>query len=149
MFLPVTLNTAISPEVECGEPKWTPDTNNSVSLWLNSENWVYFQLNFFISCEYLTVAGYDEFQIYKMSPMWILKINSWKMSSYQNVSILGAGRKHASIMWEADVQHLMWMGFLQFISQHHWYIVCQSFVFIVPRFGTCKPINQFTNQCNG
>lgn len=152
---PVTLNTAISPDVECGDPKWTPDTSSSVSLWLNCENWVYFQLNFFISCEYLTVAGYDEFQIclrseYDKSMSIAIPFKLKCIQSHQNVSILGARCEHASIVWETDVQHLMWMGVLQFIRQHHRYIVSQSFVFIEPRFGTCKhevKINKWNNYC--
>lgn len=65
LYSPVTLKTAISPDVECGDPKCTPDTSSSVSLWLNCENCVYFQLNFFMSCEYFMVTGYDEFHICK------------------------------------------------------------------------------------
>lgn len=55
--VPATLNTAISPEVECGEPTCTPDTKSNVSLSLNCENWVCCQLNSFMSWEYLIVAG--------------------------------------------------------------------------------------------
>lgn len=61
-------NTAISPEVEWGEPKWTPDTSRSESLSLNCENCVYFQdSNAFISHSYLTSDGNEAFQT-TMSP---------------------------------------------------------------------------------
>lgn len=107
---PITLNTAISPEVECGLPKCTPETSNSVSLWLNCEYCVYFQLNFLISWEYLIVAGYDEFHIWIENKIAISsKRFDWFhcFNTYMNKTIFWASGKHASIVWEAHVQYLM------------------------------------------
>lgn len=58
--LPFRLNTAISPDV-LWLPKWTPDTSNSVSVLLNCENWVYFQVKVRMSYLYLSFTGYLEF----------------------------------------------------------------------------------------
>lgn len=77
---------------------------------------------------------------------WVKCMRILRNWSHQNVSVFGARRKHASIVWKADVQHLMRMRILQFIGQHHWYIVGQSFVFIVPRFGTCNFENTHINE---
>ena len=53
---PSTLKTAISPDV-LREPKWTPDTRSSVSLELNCEYWVYFQVNLRMSALNLMDVG--------------------------------------------------------------------------------------------
>lgn len=58
--LPFRLNTAISPDV-LWLPKWTPDTSKSVSVLLNCENWVYFQVKVRMSYLYLSFTGYLEF----------------------------------------------------------------------------------------
>lgn len=55
--VPSKLKTAISPEVLWGVPKWTPETNRSVSDSLNWENCVYFHEKIFMSLWYFIEAG--------------------------------------------------------------------------------------------
>ena len=58
--VPLRLNTAISPEV-LWLPKWTPDTSKSVSVLLNCENCVYFQVRVRMSYLYRSFTGYLAF----------------------------------------------------------------------------------------
>ena len=60
LLVPLRLNTAISPEV-LWLPKWTPDTNKSVSVLLNCENCVYFQVKVRMSYLYRSFTGYLAF----------------------------------------------------------------------------------------
>lgn len=76
------------------------------------------------------------------------------LNTNMNKTILGTGGKHFAIVGKANVQYLMRMCILQIIREHHWYVISQSFVFIMPGFSTCDSIEinktkmKYNKRCN-
>ena len=82
LLVPLRLNTAISPEV-LWLPKWTPDTNKSVSVLLNCENCVYFQVKVRMSYLYRSFTGYLAFHTWIQTEIFrlIFLYNGYKNTS--------------------------------------------------------------------